>query len=72
MLTSTPSSIWSGWAINSEARLQCKTAADAAVVNMGFATRLVRQYCWHGIVNESLILIRNGESIRPRVMRAAS
>gem|GEM_PF-3901948 len=48
------------------------TAANAAVVNMGFAIRLVRQYCWHGIVNESLILIRNGESIRPRVMRAVS
>jgi hypothetical protein len=35
----------------------------------GFAGRLVRQQSWQEIVNESLILIRNGESIRPRVMR---
>ena len=34
-----------------------------------FAGRLVRQQSWQEIVNESLILIRNGESIRPRVMR---
>jgi hypothetical protein len=37
-----------------------------------FTGRLVRQYCWHVIVNESLILIRNDESIRPRVMHLFS
>ena len=31
----------------------------------GFPARLVRQQSWQEIVNESLILIRNGESIRP-------
>ena len=38
----------------------------------GLAERSVRQQSWQEIVNESLILIRNGESIRPRVMRYTS
>ena len=36
------------------------------------AERLVRQPSWQEIVNESLILTRNGESIRPRVMHGTS
>jgi len=34
-----------------------------------FDMRLVRQQSWQEIVDESSILVRNGESTRPRVMR---